>query len=454
MGDIHVDFRGKRILLLGFGSIAATVLPMILKHIRLSPDQILILSDDDRYSDVRNDIGVEHVHGHLTPDNHIETLSSLVDAGDCIVNLTGGVSARDLVRFCLESGIDYIDTSNERWEHGAVYNDSADFAQQWNQLISERDSLPKSATALVSHGANPGLVSHFAKQAIENIAIAEGLINSNSGDEPDWPTLAQALNVQALHISERDTQVPRERSKPGEFFNTWSIEGLIEESHSNPCFAWGTHEAPYSPAVLRTDPICVVATLPGEAKDCAIRSWLPGHREFEAAIIPHEEAFSIAELFSSPATSTGQCYQPTVMFAYRPCDEAFEALHDPNTNPLGQDNHVIIAEVESGVDELGILVLRENSKEVYWYGSTLDIHEARDLVPLSNATSLQVAAGVLGGLVWVLENPRQGLVAAEDADHHRVLEVAKPYLGRLKGVSDTWENAPTIWNTADLLQTK
>ena len=453
MGGSRVKFSGKRILVLGFGSISATVLPLILQHIEVSPDQILILSDDERYSDVRNSIGVKHVHGHLTPDNHIDKLSSLVQSGDCIVNLTGGVSARDLVRHCLQNGIDYIDTSNERWEHGAVYNDSADFAQQWNQLISERDSLPKSATALVSHGANPGLVSHFAKQAVENIAIAEGLIDASTDNRLDWPSLAQSLDVQALHISERDTQVPHEGSKPGEFFNTWSVEGLIEESHSNPCFAWGTHEASYAPAVLRTDPICVVATLPGEAKNCAIRSWLPSHGEFEAAIIPHEEAFSIAELFSAPASASSPVYQPTVMFAYRPCDEAFESLHDPNQDPLEQECRVLITEIEDGADELGILVLRKNNKDVYWYGSTLDIHEARRLVPFSNATSLQVAAGVLGGLVWVLENAKQGLVAAEDADHSRVLEIAKPYLGKLEGISGTWENAPPNWNTADLLLT-
>ena len=447
MGDIHTAFRGKRLLILGFGSIAATVLPMILKHIDVSPEQVLIFSNDERYGDIRNGYGITHRKGHLTPDNFKQILSTLVEAGDCIVNLTGGVSARALVRFCLETGIDYIDTSNERWEHGAIYNDSADFAQQWNQLIGDRKVLPSASTALVSHGANPGIVSHFAKQAVENLARDAGLFNETMVDDHHWPMLAQSLNIEALHISERDTQIPHRAPDAHEFFNTWSIEGLIEEGHSNPCFAWGSHELPDERAILRQDPICLVATLPGQAKNCFIRSWLPTFGEFEAAIIPHEEAFSIAELFSDTANN----YQPTVMFSYRPCDAAFETLHSCDDGLLDLKASVLINEISTGFDELGVLVLRQGTKQVYWYGSKLDVNEARSLMPFSNATSLQVAAGVLGGLVWVFENPRRGLVAAEDANHTRVLEVAKPYLGNLCGTYGTWDTAPAKWHTTKLL---
>ena len=53
-------------------------------------------------------------------------------------------------------------------------------------------------------------------------------------------------------------------------------------------------------------------------------------------------------------------------------------------------------EITSGIDELGVLLMG-HGLTTYWTGSQLDIHEARKLVPGQNATTLQVAAAVLGG---------------------------------------------------------
>ncbi len=96
------------------------------------------------------------------------------------------------------------------------------------------------------------------------------------------------------------------------------------------------------------------------------------------------------------------------------------------------------------------------SEGVYWYGSRLGIDEARRLAPFNNATSLQVAAGVLSGIIWSLENPARGIVEPDDIDHKRVLEIAHPYLGQVSGVWARWNspqqtqdtvtrNSPGLW---------
>ena len=59
-------------------------------------------------------------------------------------------------------------------------------------------------------------------------------------------------------------------------------------------------------------------------------------------------------------------------------------------------------------------------------------------MPHNNATSLQVTAAVLGGVVWALENPRSGLIEADGLDHARVLEIAEPYLGDMVGAYSDW----------------
>ena len=72
------------------------------------------------------------------------------------------------------------------------------------------------------------------------------------------------------------------------------------------------------------------------------------------------------------------------------------------------------------------------------YGSRLSIEQARELAPYNNATSLQVAAGILGGMVWALRHPEAGLVEPDDIDHETVLQVAAPYLGDVVGVYGDW----------------
>jgi homospermidine synthase len=75
---------------------------------------------------------------------------------------------------------------------------------------------------------------------------------------------------------------------------------------------------------------------------------------------------------------------------------------------------------------------------VYWYGSRLTIHEARKLAPENNATSLQVTAPVMAGIVWAIENPTLGILEPEHMDFERVLEIASPYLGEVVGVWGDW----------------
>jgi homospermidine synthase len=132
-------------------------------------------------------------------------------------------------------------------------------------------------------------------------------------------------------------------------------------------------------------------------------------------------------------------YRPTVHYAYYPCDDAVLSLHEMAGRnwQLQSRQRIIRDEVAEGVDELGVLLMG-NSRGIYWYGSRLSIKQARRLLPHNNATSLQVVAGVLAGLVWALRNPKAGVVEPEDIDHELVLAIATPYLGELVGVYGDW----------------
>jgi homospermidine synthase len=66
------------------------------------------------------------------------------------------------------------------------------------------------------------------------------------------------------------------------------------------------------------------------------------------------------------------------------------------------------------------------------------VDEARRLAPYNNATTLQVVAGVLAGVAWVLEHPHEGVVEPDDIDYEASLEIARPYLGQLAGIYSDW----------------
>jgi homospermidine synthase len=96
-----------------------------------------------------------------------------------------------------------------------------------------------------------------------------------------------------------------------------------------------------------------------------------------------------------------------------------------------------MTEIAKGIDELGVLLMG-HAKGAYWFGSRLSIDDARRLAPHNNATSLQVTAAVLAGMVWAIENPQAGVVEADAMDHARVLEIARPYLGDVVGAYSDW----------------
>jgi len=102
-----------------------------------------------------------------------------------------------------------------------------------------------------------------------------------------------------------------------------------------------------------------------------------------------------------------------------------------------KSQRLIVDEITEGRDELGVLLMG-HAKGVYWYGSQLDIHEAREVTPYNNATSIQVCAPVLSGIVWALENPDRGIVEADEMDFDRLLEIQLPYLGPVKGFYTDW----------------
>ena len=439
---VHVEFPA-RILFIGFGSIGQGVLPLVLRHIGIAPERISIVTADDRGAEEAAKYGIKLVQERLTRENYRRVLNPLLGRGDFLINVSVEVSSIALIKLCWEKGAMYLDTCIEPWPGG--YTDpTVPAGRRTNYALREealalRAGNARAPTAVLTHGANPGLVSHFVKQALLNIARDTEVAAGNPVSRAEWGELARRLGVKVIHIAERDTQVSSVPKQPGEFVNTWSIDGFVSEGSQPSEMGWGTHERNFPRDGKRHDFGCMAAiylTQPGAGT--RVRTWTPKAGHFHGFCITHGESISIAD-YLAVREGTQVAYRPTVHYAYHPCDAAVMSVHElAGRNYVQQERQrILMADITGGIDELGVL-LGGHKKNAYWYGSQLSILEARKLAPYNNATSLQVCVAVLSGVIWAMENPNLGVIEPDEMDFRRNLEFCMPYLGPVVGEYTDW----------------
>jgi len=438
----HVAYKG-RLVILGFGSIGQGVLPLILRHVDMPRENIVVVTAEERGREVAAEYGIRFILEPLTRDNYRKVLTGLLGKGDFLLNLSVDVQSVALIQLANDLGALYLDTCIEPWPGG--YTDPSLTPSQRSNYALRESALalaPKFAggpTAVLTHGANPGLVSHFVKEALLHIARDTGRKAAQPSDRKGWAKLASDLGVKVIHIAERDTQVASYPKKVGEFVNTWSIDGFVGEGSQPAELGWGAHERLMPEDGKRHDFGCDAAIyLMRPGASTRVRSWTPLEGPYHGFLVTHNESISIADYYTVK-DGAKVSYRPTVHYAYHPCDDAVLSLHEiaGKNWKLQPEKRLMVEEITTGMDELGVLLMG-HAKGAYWYGSRLTIEEARKLVPHNNATSLQVTVAVLAGLVWAIENPNVGPIEADGMDHKRILEISAPYLGEMAGAYSDW----------------
>jgi homospermidine synthase len=440
--EVHVKFAGK-IVFVGFGSIGQGVLPLILRHIGASPDRITIVTAENSGRAEADQFGVKFVKVPLTPENYRQVLEPLLAPGDFLLNLSVDVSSIALVTLARERGALYLDTCIEPWAGG--YTDpsaSVDSRSNYTmrlQALALRDEAKHAPTAVLTHGANPGLVSHLVKQALLNIAGDTGVRVATPTTRESWANLAHTLGIKVMHIAERDSQVANVPKAADEFVNTWSVDGFVSEGAQPAELGWGTHEKhfPLDGGRHHAGSGCAIyLNRPGAST--RVRTWTPKAGHFHGFLITHSEAISLADYYTV-MDGARLVYRPTSHYAYHPSNDAVLSVHEfaGNNWHLQGRKRIMLNEIIGGIDELGVL-LAGHAKNAYWYGSQLSIEEARTLAPHNSATSLQVTSAALAGMIWAMENPDRGIVEPDEMDFERPLQICRPYLGQMVGKYTDW----------------
>ncbi|MDF3012536.1 MAG: homospermidine synthase [Cellvibrio sp.] len=438
----HASIKG-RLLILGFGSIGRAVLPVLLRHIEIDRSAVTVISAEEDEAGIAAELGVNFLVKSISEDDYESILDKYVKEQDFLLNLSVNVSSMALIKYCWQRNILYLDTCIEPWP-GKYTDPQTPLEKRTNyklreELLAFRLDKRTGPTAVVTQGANPGMASIFVKQAIVNMAIDNGIYSKKPACYEDWAALARDLDIKVIHIAERDTQISNQRKKRDEFVNTWSVEGFISEALQPAELGWGTHEKQLPAGGARHgygSDAAIYLSRPGAAT--RVRSWTPLEGSYHGFLVTHGESISIADHLTLREEGN-VVYRPTVHYAYHPCDDALLSLHELAGKNWQQqsESRIMFDDIVEGMDELGVLLLG-NKKGAYWLGSRLTIDQARSIAPYNTATSLQVVAGILGGMVWALQNPQSGAVEPDDIDYELVMKIAAPYLGELVGVYGDW----------------
>ncbi|MEY3756034.1 MAG: hypothetical protein RL356_306 [Actinomycetota bacterium] len=441
----------NRVLVLGAGSVSQCVLPLLVEHL-VDAKQITIVDMRDNRQRVSEVIaqGATYVQDQLTRENMDQFLSKFVSAGDFLLDLAWNIDANEIIEWAHDHGVIYLNTSLEEWDpySAAVSRNPTERTLYWRHMKLRKltDTWGGAGpTAIVEHGANPGLVSHLTKKSLFDIAtraIKDGKAASGVSEAlavENFPVLAQKLGVKVIHIAERDTQVSDKPKLLNEFVNTWSVEGFYEEGIAPAELGWGTHEKtlPVNAYQHESGPknqICIAQ--PGATT--WVRSWVP-KMETTGMLVRHGEAFTISDHLT--VWQDGKAiYRPTVHYAYCPTDAAIASMRELEMQQwsITPNQRIMNEEIIDGEDRLGVLLMGHPYKS-WWTGSLLSIHDSRKLIPKQSATTVQVASAVYAAVAWAMANPNAGYRVPDDLPWREVLGFAEKYWGGYYSEPADWD---------------
>jgi homospermidine synthase len=433
-----------------------------LRDVKVPASSITILDFVDNRHRIANELqaGVTYKELKITPENLSDVLAAHVGSGDMLIDLAWNIDAPTILTWCHNNNVRYLNTSVEVWN---PYEDMASTHPLDRTLYVRHQELARmirewggnsGPTAVLEHGANPGMVSHFVKLALRELSmkiLSDGIAGDRKAGleealaNDQFNMLAMLTGTKVIHISERDTQISTQPKEPNEFVNTWSVEGFYEEGIAPAELGWGTHERtlPKNGYAHTTDgprnQICIAQ--PG--METWVRSTVPSG-EIHGMVIRHGEAYTMCEHLSVYDDKGNAIYRPTVHYAYCPTDAAIASVHELRWHnwEMQPKQRIMNNEIHSGRDELGVLLMGHDYKS-WWTGSQLSIDEARAILPGQSATTLQVASSVMSAIVWMFDEPERGVCVPDDLPWETLLATARPYLGTMFSGPIDWDPLST-----------
>ncbi len=432
-----------KIVLIGFGAVGKTIVEMLPK-IQFIPrylwQNLAIIEPNEILAEHRwllNDFRWTHHQLALSPTNIRDKFLPLLENNDIVLDCSVNVDAIELMQCCSEKQCLYVNTSMENWQTPHPEHLDTDPLALVQRSLYERGLLARakfikpSVSLMSDFGCNPGIISlltlrgmrdyaqhHENKQALALIANGE------------YAQAAKLLQLRLIHITEHDTQIPTHEPDPSVFANTWSVDGFVAECLDPVQIGFGTHEPEIGTKPDKGPQN--VRILPVRGMDLCQWSFSPLRNQdgskFRGYSIPHGESGTISHFL------TCQNYRPSVSFVYRPCSTArqcVKTMREHGYKPPSKTHVFTLAELQSGADAVGALLLFENGSN-WWSGTILDVEDVKKLgFRIASPTVVQVGISMLSALRWMLDHPSEGFLTPENVDVDEVLNRSIAYLGKV-----------------------
>ena len=459
-----IKFDGK-IVQFGFGAVGKSFFEKISKEIKFNENKYFVITRDKEEFPAYINLGglvANFIEAEITKENFVSIFEKYLDSGDLLIDFADTVGTRDILEWCAERNIMYINTGEADWPENwySIFNENIlknDIRTKHNNNLST-NKYP----IVLQHGNNPGLVSHFVKAGIEYIVntqykkdkVLKNLIKNNKFNE-----VAQKLGIKMIHVNDIDLQEVGDNYNDDTLFSTWCIDSFFFEMLSEATLNIGTHEKidfeneckllDYDNGFLE------FKKLAAEKKCC---TYYPNGK-FDGFLVPHEETITIAK--SLEVKKDGKVvYRPSVMFLYSPCDFAKKYFlnakvneypnPDPN-KPLDCENsdgdsivrgyiypkksEIIYKEkISAGTEYVGVLLIGDNFEPV-WVGNRIEttfLYKKENDSYWQTPTITPVAMSALAAVCWMIKNKNKGgIYFPDDIDDYKyILKIAEKYISK------------------------
>ena len=112
-----ITFQNK-ILFVGFGAVARCTLPILVRHISVDPKRITIMDFDpnDAALQALDRAGRDLRQGPRHAGEPGRAPGRALSAGDLLIDLAWNIDCCEIVQWCHDHGVLYINTSVELWD--------------------------------------------------------------------------------------------------------------------------------------------------------------------------------------------------------------------------------------------------------------------------------------------------------------------------------------------------
>jgi homospermidine synthase len=464
--------ENQKLVIFGIGAVGKCIVNYINDFIIINYNTSLFLLDkniqESNFPVIQKAIqnGAKFIHHNINTNlNDLFDNVLKLKKFDIIIDVTTRTNTFDIFKEVRKRGILYINTSIEdsREDKSNQYMDKTIFYQHINlKHIDEKLKSHFPITTLIEYGMNPGLISTFVKYGIKNLARQVLEYQEKNALEINqelyealqlkkFNKMSKILGIKVIHCSEIDTQVPL-NTTDNRLINNWSCLGLIDEGIEPVEIMLGTHENLVKDTIdfehnTFFDQLLVInnpgyktlfkSVVPEKIIDTKVK-----FTNIIGRCIHHGEGISLNRFLSDNE------YAPTMHYVYKlsPLTSTFLDTHTVSElQSIGngephKDWHVmnVLEDKINGYDNVGALFILDKNpfnnlpeNYMFWTGSILSTDYTKNILndEVFGPTIIQVMAGVLGGLSYIIENKDKGLIFGEDVCEKYIINKIRKYLG-------------------------